>query len=202
MPPVGKRSEILDAAVLMFSQKGVDTVSVREVAERAGVSTANVFYHFGSKEILFKAALEAVSDTIVARRTRVLELDVDDASKLKAIVADMAAAHLAHPAVRKMLLRGLLDEDPIAFAQFARPEYSDQYHGLAKLVERVVPARDPYQLVFIFMMLGLAYPSFMPFFDAIRPLRPEERNPEKLAESVLAVIIPDIDWSRVGIPEA
>jgi AcrR family transcriptional regulator len=48
-PPAGAREAILAAAWDLISEAGLATLTTREVARRAGVSEASVFYHFGDK---------------------------------------------------------------------------------------------------------------------------------------------------------
>lgn len=48
-PPAGAREAILTAAWDLISEAGLATLTTREVARRAGVSEASVFYHFGDK---------------------------------------------------------------------------------------------------------------------------------------------------------
>ena len=50
---------IVEAARTVFAERGFRAGSLREVGERAGVSAANVVHHFGSKEGLLLAVLEA-----------------------------------------------------------------------------------------------------------------------------------------------
>jgi AcrR family transcriptional regulator len=50
---------IVDAARTVFAERGYRAGSLRDVGERAGVSAANVVHHFGSKEGLLLAVLEA-----------------------------------------------------------------------------------------------------------------------------------------------
>ena len=50
---------IVDAARDVFAERGYRAGSLRDVGERAGVSAANVLHHFGSKEGLLVAVLEA-----------------------------------------------------------------------------------------------------------------------------------------------
>lgn len=50
---------IVDAARAVFAERGFRAGSLRDVGERAGVSAANVLHHFGSKERLLVAVLEA-----------------------------------------------------------------------------------------------------------------------------------------------
>lgn len=54
-----KRAAILDAAKLLFAQQGFDGTSMDAVAKAATVSKLTVYSHFGDKDALFKAAVEA-----------------------------------------------------------------------------------------------------------------------------------------------
>ena len=49
------RERILDVALDLFLEKGYDKTSLREVAEQLGFSKAALYYHFASKEDIFKA---------------------------------------------------------------------------------------------------------------------------------------------------
>ena len=53
------RRAIVEAARTVFAERGFRAGSLRDVGERAGVSAANVVHHFGSKEGLLLAVLEA-----------------------------------------------------------------------------------------------------------------------------------------------
>lgn len=51
------RAHILEAALGLFSHQGYRATSIREIAERAGVSTGNVYHHFRDKDTIFKELL-------------------------------------------------------------------------------------------------------------------------------------------------
>ena len=55
---VRTRENILGAAQQLFARKGYTTVGVREVAAEAGVTSTLIRRYFGSKEGLFRAAVE------------------------------------------------------------------------------------------------------------------------------------------------
>lgn len=52
----GKES-ILSAAEELFGAHGFDRISVRDIADHAGVNKALIFYHFNSKDELFETVL-------------------------------------------------------------------------------------------------------------------------------------------------
>lgn len=63
-----QRARILDAARVLFSEQGPDSVTMADIASEAGVARATVFNHFGSKTALLEAITEEVIsdyDTLV-----------------------------------------------------------------------------------------------------------------------------------------
>ncbi|MEM6560576.1 MAG: CerR family C-terminal domain-containing protein [Planctomycetota bacterium] len=63
MPPedLTIKQALLDAATRLFIERGFDTVSVRDIANEAGVTHGSIRYHFETKENLYLAALTRVS---------------------------------------------------------------------------------------------------------------------------------------------
>jgi AcrR family transcriptional regulator len=49
------RERILDVALDLFTQKGFDGTSLREISERLGVTKAALYYHFASKDDILMA---------------------------------------------------------------------------------------------------------------------------------------------------
>ncbi|MFE0732897.1 TetR family transcriptional regulator [Streptomyces antibioticus] len=54
------RDRILAAAREQFSERGYDKTSVRGIAKAAGVDSALVHHYFGTKDLIFEAAVEGV----------------------------------------------------------------------------------------------------------------------------------------------
>lgn len=59
--PEETRREILRAAEAGFATSGYAGATTRQVAGRAGVNVATLHYHFGSKEGLYRAVLDAAA---------------------------------------------------------------------------------------------------------------------------------------------
>ena len=62
---LSKRAAILDAAKRMFTAHGFDGVSMDQIAAEAGVSKLTVYSHFGDKEALFGAAIQAKCEDLL-----------------------------------------------------------------------------------------------------------------------------------------
>jgi len=72
-----RRQEILDAAVEVFSSAGFHKGSLRDVADRVGLSQAGLLHHFPSKERLLEAVLTRRDDEARARLGDPLPAGVD-----------------------------------------------------------------------------------------------------------------------------
>jgi len=90
MPPVDSLTEagerIVAAAKHLFARHGYGSVSIRGIAESAGVSKANVLHHFASKEELYLEVLRRCCDS--ARRL-LASLEADErepAERLRAFI--------------------------------------------------------------------------------------------------------------------
>jgi len=52
------REKILDTALALFNKNGTATVSTNHIAEAAGMSPGNLYYHFHNKEEIIRALFE------------------------------------------------------------------------------------------------------------------------------------------------
>lgn len=76
------REEILAVAIEEFAERGLAGARVDDIAERTRTSKRMIYYHFGSKEGLYKAVLERVYSQI---RTVESELDIDSLQPIEAM---------------------------------------------------------------------------------------------------------------------
>ncbi|MEE4276043.1 MAG: helix-turn-helix domain-containing protein [Thermoleophilia bacterium] len=68
-------SAMLDAAERLFSEQGFTAVSVRDIADAAGVSHALVHRYLGSKEEIYRAVLQRNEDVMLAAAGATGDLD-------------------------------------------------------------------------------------------------------------------------------
>src|SRR5882672_2335421 len=81
---------ILAAAALEFSERGYAGARVDRIARRAGVNKAMLYYHFGSKQALYRALLRQIFSQVAERLTTVARSDAAPEQKIEAIIAAMA----------------------------------------------------------------------------------------------------------------
>lgn len=67
------QARILDAAEELFSHHGIYGVSIRDIADAAGVDTALLHYHFANKDGIYEAVLLRRAGEINSARTHALD---------------------------------------------------------------------------------------------------------------------------------
>lgn len=72
-----KRHAILGAAFTVFSRRGYAKACMEEIAEVAGVAKHPVYHHLGDKENVFRSAMEAAADDVMAQNPAVVNLLAD-----------------------------------------------------------------------------------------------------------------------------
>nr|WP_258054665.1 TetR/AcrR family transcriptional regulator [Streptomyces sp. Ru71] len=75
---IDKREAILGAAFTVFARRGYARACMEEIAEVAGVAKHTVYNHLGDKENLFRSALEATADAVMAENLAVVDLLADE----------------------------------------------------------------------------------------------------------------------------
>jgi TetR/AcrR family transcriptional regulator len=54
-----RRAQLIEVALTLFSEKGFDGVTTKQIAAAAGVTEAVIFRHFPTKQVLYQAVLES-----------------------------------------------------------------------------------------------------------------------------------------------
>lgn len=99
------RAEILQIALELFSIYGFAAVSLREIAEKAGVNHAMIRYHFGNKEALWRASATFLFERI---NEEVWSLKIDGGTireQLKTYVRHYIRYCARHPEHARLLLQ-------------------------------------------------------------------------------------------------
>lgn len=74
------RSRLLEAARTLFAERGVESVGLHEVTQRADLGTGTMYNYFPSKDALVEALLSESIETVGQRLDRIQETEADPAA--------------------------------------------------------------------------------------------------------------------------
>ena len=117
------RRSLLDAARELLNEGGPQSVTLREVGARAGVSRGAAYRHFADKESLLAAVGAESWDRITAELAQVHpSASVDGASALKSALRALIAVGLDEPEVYRMMFAVPASDPEIAIQAASRAQ--------------------------------------------------------------------------------
>lgn len=101
------RARLIQSAIEEFAEKGFEGASTREIASRAGMAQSAVPYHFGTKDLLWKAAGDELfgllRDRLTARLAGLEGVDVITTARL--LLTEFVRFAAAHPELHRFMLQ-------------------------------------------------------------------------------------------------
>ena len=125
-----RRNQLLDAALEVFSRKGFEGTTTKEVAAAAGVTEAIIFRHFPSKQALYTAVLDHKAQSPefqewLAEIKGWMEQN-DDVQVLRSMASVILKSHRADMRFERVLLFAALEGHELGLAhnrQLVAPIY-------------------------------------------------------------------------------
>lgn len=90
------RASILDAARTLFVERGIDAVSMREIAKKINYSATTLYHHFADKEALLQAVCDEDFLKLASGMHQVMQLP-DLIARIQALGKGYAMFALQHP---------------------------------------------------------------------------------------------------------
>ena len=109
------RETILAAAGQAFACRGFEGTSLRSIAEAAGVAQPLLVYHFGSKEGVWRAAVDRLFEQVEVATSEALAMAGDDEAgeaRLRVLLRSFVGVVARDPAWLQILLREAAEPGP------------------------------------------------------------------------------------------
>jgi len=107
-PPTETRDKIVQAALDVFTEKGFDSASTRQIAARVGVNHGLIPYYFGTKQKLWQAAVDHAFEDL---QSEIDEMSAGQgAPEPRERAARMIRAHVRFVARRPEFVRLMYEE--------------------------------------------------------------------------------------------
>jgi TetR/AcrR family transcriptional regulator len=115
-----RRARILDAASSIFAEKGFAGARVDDIAARAGINKAMLYYHVGDKTALYSAVLLRNFERVRVALDEALATGGSARARLEAVITALTRMVQRHPDHPRMMLReiasGAASLEPEVFA--------------------------------------------------------------------------------------
>ncbi len=110
----------MTAALRLFAERGFASTSIADIAEAAGITKGAIYWHFDSKDALFKAILDQIRQDWQNVVRSPLERELDPLRKIELLFDQYASFLRQEPEVCLFLQRVLLEPEGDYARQVAR----------------------------------------------------------------------------------
>lgn len=131
LTPKGERARqaLLEAATELFSQRGFDATSIRDIEDAAGGSRGSVTYHLGNKEEIWKSVIEYLFVPILhGMRSNLTYLkSLEPAARERHLIAQFIRTSAQNPEMNHLMIQ---------------EGFSDTWRNTYIVERLLVPARE------------------------------------------------------------
>ncbi|MEJ2442856.1 MAG: TetR/AcrR family transcriptional regulator [Exilibacterium sp.] len=194
---------ILEAAGVLFAERGFAETSLRTITSTAGVNLAAVNYHFGSKKELIQAVFARFLTPFCEVLDKKLDMRLDEKDGgaltaeelLQCLFGTMleVAENIGEQPQRFMRLLGLAyTQSQEHLRRFIVAEYGSYYSRFTGLLKLTLPHLDPVAFYWrLYFMLGAAVFT-LSSFDSIRAILNTEFHEDSTLNDAMSLLVPAI----------
>lgn len=118
LPAEQRREQIIEIAIQLFSQKGFNGVTTREIAAAAGITEAIIFRHFETKDQLYKAVIDNVVDLSLMsqfhQQLQSLMEREDDEAVIRHLLQAIICSHKTNAKFERLMAYAVLESNEVA----------------------------------------------------------------------------------------
>lgn len=150
------RQRLLDIAEQLFAERGFYGVSIAAIASEVGFTKQGLLHYFNSKEKLYGAILQRISDDFQEQQTEAERASEEPIESLKQFYAALAEPTETNTRRTRLLMRELLDNNARAInaENWYLREFLERLIVMVKAIEGLQTLSDEEALIFAYQLLG------------------------------------------------
>ncbi len=163
-----RAKRILKAADSLFGEAGFDGTSVRDIAQRAGVNKALVFYYYDNKEALFERVVQRYYEEHQIALQAAFEAEGSNSERLHRLMdayVDFIAEHRSFP----RLLQRRITERGGADVALVQRGIAPLLEWTERALEGITPAEGPLAARHFFLTFSGAVLNFFTYGEVLSP---------------------------------
>lgn len=189
------RAAVISAGVALFSERGFDGVSVRDIETAAEVNRGMLAYHFGDKDNFWKAVADTLFDLIELERNLRQKLinDISAREGLAMIIRFHVRFYAEHPELSRLMSQEARQESwriRYIVEKHIRPATEQLKRQVCKVLD--LSPRQFAHWYYIMVSSSATLFSFEPECELLFGFNPREQSViDTHAEMIVKMLIPD-----------
>ncbi len=125
-----RRERILDAAFHAFSTRGYRDTAVDDIAGAAETSKGGVYFHFPTKDAIFRELMSTTADKLVAKVERAVALETEPVARAEAALKAVLGTFAGHRTMARLLFL-----DTVGAGRVFQQETNNLHDRFSRLIQ-------------------------------------------------------------------
>jgi AcrR family transcriptional regulator len=124
-----RRERILDAAFHTFATRGYRETAVDDIAGAAETSKGGIYFHFPTKEAIFRELMATTADKLVAKVERAVALETEPVARAEVAIHTVLTVFAGHRTMARLLFL-----DTMGAGRVFQAETNELHERFARLI--------------------------------------------------------------------
>jgi AcrR family transcriptional regulator len=187
---------MLGVATRLFADRGFKAVSIREIADKCGVTLSSLYHHFGDKRQLYVQVHLREFRKSSARLEAAVARGSSAERRLLSFTVELCRVLSEPGPLFKLVARHWLDGDAQIVRSLAQATVPAQFRAVRDAIGVLTPARNPTAAALSIYAMVHGLITLRPFEESLPWGSGISRRPEAMAEYVLQTLLPATDWKK------
>ena len=188
-PQFSTRDIILRETATLFAMDGFSGVSMRDIANAAGITPAALYHHFRDKSELYQATMSYAFGSKMSDLPTIVIGQAPIEERFASFISWYCNLMATDVIYARLLQREMLDGDEGRLHFLTEEVFREPFKQTMVMMEELAPEGDAHQLsVFVFGMI-FGYYAFTPTRQLQPGYRSEHDAPEKVAEEITQLVL-------------
>lgn len=183
------QERLLRTSATLFADKGYAGVSMRAIANAAGITQAAIYHHFANKEVLYLAAVKYLHEDIAAAFIADLSVAAPAEVRLALLVQQMLSRLDAEEDFRRIYFRELLESDQHRLQEMVTNVFSGVSAVIEQLLEELAPGQDSHLLMLSLVGLVVHHLEARKLSAILPGGKPEHTELPRLADHITTLLL-------------
>ncbi|MDD4172121.1 MAG: TetR/AcrR family transcriptional regulator [Syntrophomonas sp.] len=158
------KEKIIKTTMTMIAEEGLQSITIRKIAAKAGVNVAAVNYHFGCKNAVINESLSTVTDLLKNAFQNLNDDNRDDITNLSMFINEYTDIMFQYPDILKNMINHAIHnqllDGHVEYIMFLKTEGIEL---IKATLGRIRPDQDDHHLYIktLHLVSGLSYPFLM-----------------------------------------
>ncbi|MBL0710285.1 MAG: TetR/AcrR family transcriptional regulator [Colwellia sp.] len=183
------RQTILKVAMVLFSEKGFDSISMRNIADKVNISPPALYNHFKDKQSLYLAVIDESFSNKSIQLVNALTIPALPIKRMEAFVFTLSQILIDAPEFKCLIQREQLNGDQQRLEYLAKEVFGSVFIELMNLITEIKPNCDAHGVAVTIMGMVQKHLEIEPLAQFFPAYNKDRHTPAYVTQLTMSILM-------------